>query len=210
LAAEFWVDSPDGWLAVVDGQSRYAMVERFQYQANKTYPGKASVIFWTNGPELKMRSDGVASMSDASPAVSPFYMEAEINSPMCRLRPGEACQLETDWYPTRSDSEFHGVTDACIVTQPLRAASLENGKVRLSGSFGVFFSGELVAHFYNEHGSNTGTLRLAEVNPTDLVVLDTEIAPQGKPTRVSLHLEDQGGLDRGMLQEAPIRTGGIR
>ena len=210
LAAEFWVDSPDGWLAVVDGQSRYAMVERFQYQANKTYPGKASVIFWTNGPELKMRSDGVASMSDASPAVSPFYMEAEINSPMCRLRPGEACQLETDWYPTRSDSEFHGVTDACIVTQPLRAASLENGKVRLSGSFGVFFSGELVAHFYNEHGSNTGTLRLAEVNPTDLVVLDTEIAPQGKPTRVSLHLEDQGGLDRGMLQEVPIRTGGIR
>ena len=96
-----------------------------------------------------------------------------------------------------------------IVTQPLRAVSLENGKVRLSGSFGVFFAGKLVAHFYNEHDSNTGTLRLAEVDPTDLVVLDTETAPQGKPTRVSLHLEDQGGLDRGALQEVPIRTGNI-
>ena len=36
LAAEFWVDSTDGWLAVVDGSSRYAMVERFQYQEQQT------------------------------------------------------------------------------------------------------------------------------------------------------------------------------
>ncbi len=111
---------------------------------------------------------------------------------MCRLRPGEACQLESDWFPTRADSEFHGVTDAGIITKPLRAAMLENGKVKLAGSFGVFFYGKLVAHFYNEHGSSIATLPLADVSPTDLVVLDLEAAPQGKPTRVSLHLEDQG------------------
>ena len=210
LAAEFWVDSIDGWLAVVDGSSRYAMVERFQYEEHKTYPGKASVIFWTNGPHLKFNSDGEASVSDGSQSVSPFYMEAEINSPMCRLRPGESCQLETDWFPTRADREFHGVTDAGIITKPLRAVRLENGKVKLSGSFGVFFPGNLVAHFYNEHGSSTGTLRLAEVNPTELVVLDTETTQQGEPTRVSLHLEDQGGLDRGKLQEVPVRTGDTR
>ncbi|MGB6384305.1 MAG: hypothetical protein WBD25_11945 [Terriglobales bacterium] len=206
LAAELWVDSTDGWLAVVDGSSRYAMVERFQYEKGKPYPGNASVIFWTNGPELRLSSDGVASLTDDSKDVSPFYMEAEINSPMCRLRPGEACQLDTDWFPTRTDSEFHGVTDAGIVTKPLSGVRLENGKVRLSGSFGVFFSGRLVAHFYNEHGSMTGILPLDAVSPTYLVVLDTEIAPQGEPTRVSLHLEDQDGLDRGALQEIPIRT----
>jgi hypothetical protein len=88
--------------------------------------------------------------------------------------------------------------------------NLENGKVKLSGSFGVFFPGKLVAHFYNEHGSITGTLPLAEVSPTNLVILDMEAAPQGKATRVSLHLEDQSGLDRGALQEVPIRTGDIR
>jgi hypothetical protein len=210
LAAEFWVDSPDGWLAVVDGSSHYAMVERFQYEERKTYPGKASVIFWTNGVHLRFNDDGDASVSNEANGVAPFYMEAEINSPMCRLRPGDACQLETDWYPTRADREFHGITDAGIVTKPLRAVRLENGKIKLSGSFGVFFSGKLVAYFYNEHGSNTGTLPLAEVNPTDLVVLDMETAPQGKPTRVSLHLEDKGGLDRGAFQEVPIRLGDIR
>jgi len=210
LAAELWVDTTEGWLAVVDGSSRYAMVERFQYEKGKPYPGNASVIFWMNGPELRLSSDGVATVTDGSEGVSPFYMEAEINSPMCHLRPGEACQLETDWFPTRADSEFHGVTDAGIVTKPLLGVRLENGKVRLSGSFGVFFPGRLVAHFYNEHGSMTETMPLGAATPTNLVVLDTEIAPRGKPTRVSLHLEDQNGLDRGTLQEVPIRTGEVR
>jgi hypothetical protein len=210
LAAELWVDSPDGWLAVVDGSSRYAMVERFQYEQGKPYPGNASVIFWTNGPELRLSSDGVATVTDGSKGVSPFYMEAEINSPMCHLRPGEACQLDTDWFPTRAESEFHGVTDAGIVIKPLFGARLENGKVRLSGSFGVFFPGKLVAHFYNEHGSMTGTLPLGEVTPTKLVALDTEIVLQGNPARVSLHLEDQDGLDRGALQEVSIRVREIR
>jgi hypothetical protein len=210
LAAELWVDSPDGWLAVVDGSSKYAMVERFQYEKGKPYPGNASVIFWTNGPELRLGRDGVASVTDGSNEASPFYMEAEINSPMCRVRPGESCQLETDWFPTRADSEFHGVTDAGIVTKPLTGVRLENGRVRLSGSFGVFFPGRLVAHFYNEHGSMTGTLPLDAVSPANLVVLDTEIAPQGEPTRVALHLEDRDGLDRGALQEVPIGTGKVR
>jgi hypothetical protein len=210
LAAELWVDTTDGWLAVVDESSHFAMVERFQYEKGKPYPGNASVIFWTNGPELRLNSEGVATVTDGSKGVSPFYMEAEINSPMCHLRPGEACQLETDWFPTRADSEFHGVTDAGIVTKPLSGVRLENGKVKLSGSFGVFFPGELVAHFYNEHGSMTGTLPLAAVTPANLVVLDTEITPQREPTRVSLHLEDQDGLDRGALQEVPIRTGDTR
>ena len=32
MAAELWLDSTAGWLAVVDGASRYGMVERFQYE----------------------------------------------------------------------------------------------------------------------------------------------------------------------------------
>jgi hypothetical protein len=210
LAAEFWVDSTDGWLAVVDGSSRYAMVERFQYEEHKTYPGKASVIFWTNGSQLRFSDDGEASLSDGPQGVSPFYMEAEINSPTCRLRPGESCQLETDWYPTCAGRQFRGVTDAGIITSPLRATKLKDGKVKLSGSFGVFFPGKLVAHFYNEHGSSVAILPVADVSPDELVVLDLETLPRGSPTRVSLHLEDLSGLDRGALQEVPIQKGETR
>jgi hypothetical protein len=205
MAAELWLDSTAGWLAVVDGGSRYAMVERFQYEASKSYPGKASVIFWTNGAELRLNHDGIPSLS-ADADARPTYLEAELNSPMCRLRPGESCEFETEWFPTRAGSEFHGVTDSGIVLRPLRAIGLENGKIKLSGSFGAFFSGRLVARFYDEHGRSLGALPVGDVNPAEPVLLETEIVAPGKPARLSLHLEDDHGVDRGSLEEVRVGT----
>jgi hypothetical protein len=205
MAAELWVDSTDGWLAVVDGSSRYAMVERFEYETTKAYPGKASVIFWTNGPEMRLSSDGVPSMSSDADA-SPYYLEAELNSPMCRLRPDESCTFETEWFPTRAGDEFHGVTDAGILIKPLQAAR-DRDKIKLSGSFGVFFSGHLVARFYDEHGSFLGTVRVAGVNPAQPVSLESEVVAPEKAARVSLHLEDESGVDRGSLNEVQIGAG---
>lgn len=208
MAAELWLDSQDGWVAVVDGSSRYAMVERFQYEAARTYPGKASVIFWTNGAEMHLNADGVPSMG-ADPDATPIYLEAELNSPMCRLRPGESCSFDTEWFPTRAGSDFRGVTDPGVVMRPLQA-TVENGKVKLAGSFGVFFEGHLVAHFYDQHGASIGVMPVAEVSPTEPVTLETQVTPSAKAARVSLHLEDESGLDRGVLQEVRISSGDNR
>ncbi len=208
LAAELWLDSREGWLAVVDGATRYAMVERFRYQENKLYPGKASIIFWTNGPEVKVNSDGVAALSGGNDSEPPYYLEAEVNSPLCRLRPEETCDLETEWLPTRADSEFRGVSDAGVVMRRLRATHLESGKLKLSGSFGVFFYGRLVARLYSDHGASLGTMPLGNVSPNDLVSLDSEITAPREAARVSVHLEDDGGIDRGSLQEVPVDIGG--
>lgn len=115
--------------------------------------------------------------------------------------------MQTDWFPTRVGEEFHGVTDAGIVTRPLQATRLHNGQIKLSGSFGVFFPGRLVAHFYDAHGSGLGNTPVADVNPSDLASLAVELTPSGNPTRVSLHLEDGKGLDRGSLQEIRVSSG---
>ena len=200
MAAELWLDSTEGWLAVVDGNSQYTMVERFQYDERRPYPGKASVIFWMNGPEMRLNSDGNPSMS-ADPDASPYYLEAELNSPMCRLRPGESCTMDTEWFPTRSGSEFHGVTDAGVLIQSLRATRTQNGKISLSGTFGVFYSGHLVARLYDEHGHVAAVTSIADVSPAERVSLNTEIASPGKCSRLSIHLIDDSGLDRGALQE---------
>ena len=209
MAAELWLDSTDGWLAVVDGKSRYAMVERFQYEESRPYPGKASVIFWTNGPEMRLGNDGTPSLS-ADPDASPYYLEAELNSPMCRLHPGDSCSFETEWFPTRAGAEFHGVSDAGIVIQTLQAVRVADGKIKLSGSFGVFFSGRIMARFYSEHGSLLGTMPVANVDPTEPVSLNAEVAPPEKPARVSLHLEDENGVDRGALEEVQIGSEEVR
>jgi len=203
LAAELWLDSTAGWLAVVDGDSRYAMVERFRYEKNETYPGKASVIFWMNGPETRLNPEGEPSLTSGGDGI-PIYLEAEINSPLVQLRPGETRDLDTEWFPTRAGSEFHGAEDAGIVVRPLQASRLASGHIRLSGSFGVFFAGRLIAHLYNEHGTSVGTMPLTQADPTDLVVLETELTPPAKFSRISLHLEDLNGLDRGALQEVQV------
>jgi hypothetical protein len=203
MAAELWLDSIEGWLTVADGASQYAMVERFQYDNSRPYPGKASVIFWTNGPEMRLNNDGNPSMS-ADPDASPYYLEAELNSPMCRLRPGEACSMDTEWFPTRFGKEFHGVADAGILIQPLKATLKQNGKINLTGFFGVFYSGQLVARVYDEHGHATAAVPVAPVSPSEPASLDTEIAPPGKCSRVSLHLVDETGVDRGVLQEVQV------
>ena len=203
MAAELWLDSTEGWLAVVDGASQYAMIERFQYEPKREYPGKASVIFWTNGSGMHLNEDGNPAMSADSDA-SPYYLEAELNSPMCKLRPGESCTMETQWFPTRSGNEFHGSKDAGIVIRPLTAVATPNGKVSLSGSFGVFYSGHLVARLYDEHGQAAAVTPIADVDPTTPASVETEIASSGKTSRVSLHLIDQGGVDRGALQEVHL------
>jgi len=203
LGAELWLDSTPGWLAVVDGDSRYAMVERFRYEKNEIYPGKASVIFWMNGPETRLSADGEPSLTSGGDGI-PYYLEAELNSPLVELQPGETRDLDTEWFPTRAGSEFHGVADAGIVVRPLQATRLETGHVRLSGSFGVFFAGRLVAHIYDEHGGSVGTTPLSPVDPTEIVQLDTELTPPANSTRISLHLEDANGLDRGTLQEIQV------
>jgi len=153
-----------------------------------------------------VNGDGMAVLSGGEEGQPPYYLEAELNSPLCRLRSGETCDLETEWFPTRAGSEFHGVTDAGIVIRPLRATRLENAKIRLSGSFGVFFPGHLVARFYNEHGASLGTKAVVDVNPAEQVSLEAEVTPNGKPARLSLHLEDGGGVDRGSLQEVQVVT----
>jgi hypothetical protein len=96
------------------------------------------------------------------------------------------------------------VTDAGVILRPLQATRRQNGKLGLTGNFGVFFSGQIVAHFYNEHGAELGTMRLADADPSALVSLETEVGAPGTPARISIHLEDRNGIDRGSLQEVPV------
>jgi hypothetical protein len=208
LAAELWIDSKGGWLAVVDGDTHYAMVERFHYDDTKPYPGKASVIFWTNGAELHQHPDGTTTFGDSHDGPPAIYMEAELNSPMVRLEPGETFNFDTSWFPTRADAKFQDVADAGVILSPLRAAQDAAHQVTLTGSFGVFFSGKLVARLYDRRGAAIGTRALNPVEPSNLVTLRAALNDSSAAGRVSLHLVDEKGIDRGSLGEITVEAQG--
>lgn len=203
LDGEVGIDSAAGWLAVVDGLSSYAMVERMSFRPHAKYPERSSTIFYINGPDLRLDENGMPRITPTDPLKTPYYMEAELNSPWVELGPGEAYAFDTEWLPTRATPSLTTVTDAGAVNEPLTATA-ENGGVELRGSFGVFYPGRLAARFYSSSGIPLGTVRIMEVNPFQLVSLRRTVKAPAGSARISLHLVNETGSDRGSLGEVQI------
>src|ERR1700688_302047 len=203
LQNEVWLDSPAGWLAVVDAHTGFSMVERFTFQKNAEYPGKATVIFYKNGPSLEMNKDGMPFINASSPEDRLHYIEVEINSPIVNLKPSETYAFETRWFPTRTEREFSTVRDAGIIEAELRA-SRKPQSIVLTGKFGVFVPCNLVALFYDRNNSPTRNISLQAGDPAKVVDLHQEIAIIKSDARISVHVIDEKGIDRGALGEASI------
>jgi len=206
MEGEVGVDSTAGWVAVVDGLSNYAMTERFRFVPGADYPERASVIFYIDGPSLQLDSKGMPEISPTKLEDAPYYMEAELNSPLVALAPAETYALDTEWFPTRMGPHIREVADAGMIDRELAAVRNGNG-LQLAGVFGVFYAGRLVAHLYDGRGVALNTVDVARVEPSEPVSLDTAIPAPPEAARVSLHLVDERGLDRGSLGEVEVVKG---
>jgi hypothetical protein len=207
LENEVWLDSTAGWLAVVDGNSQFAMVERFQNVKGADYPGKATTIFYKNGAALELNDSGKPVLRFADVKSTPYYMEAEINSPMIELQPGDGYAMDTNWHPTRGDHQLRGVTSAGVILSPL-VASASGNLLLISGTFGVFWPGKLTAQIIDAQGVERQTLEVQSVEPQTRAEVRHEVKLLQRSARVSIHLVDDQGVDRGSLGEAAIPSGG--
>lgn len=203
LENEVWLDSDAGWIAVVDNTTKFAMIERFQYASGAEYPGKASVIFYKNGAAIELDKNGMPTLRSANWQDAPYYMEAEINSPMISLDPGASYALDTSWFPVRAGKDLKAVTPAGVVERPV-AAKLTPDGLQLSGVFSVFFPGKLSAHILDVRGVEIAVIELQSADPLNAVELNQTVRVIQKADRVSIHLTDAQGTDRGSLGEAKI------
>jgi hypothetical protein len=65
----------------------------------------------------------------------------------------------------------------------------------------------LVARLYDGHGAAIGTRSLDPVEPTNLVHLHTVLKDAARAGRISVHLIDGNGTDRGALGEVVVESG---
>ena len=72
------------------------------------------------------------------------------------------------------------------------------------GSFAVFFPGNLKAYVFDEGGAEPTVFTLKNADPREVVSLDQNLAAVKSASRISIHLEDDQGIDRGMLGEVKI------
>jgi hypothetical protein len=68
----------------------------------------------------------------------------------------------------------------------------------------VFFAGKLNAHIFDMHGVESNVVEVRSVDPLQPVELNETIAVSPEATRVAIHLNDEKGNDRGILDEAVI------
>ena len=204
LENEVWLDSDAGWIAIVDNAASYGMIERFEHLSGAEYPGKASVILYKNGAALELDDNGMPRIRSANPQETPYYMEAEINTPMIRLEPGASYAMQTRWFPVRATKGLRSVSPAGAVLRALAASQTTEG-LQLSGSFGVFFPGRLVLHVFNSQGDDFAVTDLKAVDPMVPVELTQTVKLPAGAFRVSLHLDDEHGVDCGSLGETEIR-----
>jgi hypothetical protein len=204
IMQEVWVDSPSGWLAAVNGETGYTVVMRHAIDPFHPYPGGASIIFYSTGPPHPRRNQTTA---QASVREGPF-VEAEVNSPSVELGPGESYAMDTTWYPTRMGEDFKTTTWAGVYGKPLTATRTDSG-LELSGEFGVFYAGNLVAHLYPRSGEDN-TIRLMPVTPTEPVQLQITIQAPPNTSRISIHLVDAKGVDLGPLGEVLVNPPPVR
>jgi hypothetical protein len=202
---EVWLDSTAGWVAIVDKTSRYGMVETFHVKRDAEYPGKTSVIFYQNGPSVNFDEKGIPSITGEDSSKEAYYMEAEINSPMVTLQPGENYAFDTTWHPIAIGAQPKEFSAAGLVVEGLKA-TLNAGGVHLKGNFSVFAPGKLFAVLFNSNGVILGQHELEDVDPAKTVVLDTSLPADPGLTRVSLKLIDSEGKDRGSLSVAKVEA----
>lgn len=200
---EVWIDSHGGWLAIADGESGFGMIERFTFDSAASYPDKATVIFYKNGPSVEFNVAGDAEISKHSPDETPYYMEAEINSPLVALPAGTSASLDTTWYPMRTGADVKRVTEAGIVTQRLKAIGVPSG-LKLSGLFSVVAPGHLELRLFDSGGRYAKRMQLDEAGPEIPITLNRNVPIDFTVSRVSLHLIDANGTDWGILDEASV------
>lgn len=204
---EVWLDSTAGWLAVVDQQSQYGMIEHFTYRPRGNYPDKETVIFYKNGPSVHFDRDGIGAIHATTLDSTPYYMEAEINSPIVQLSPGETYAMDTVWNPIKISDVPQSVTSAGVVTQRLRATS-HAGDITLTGKFSVFTSGTLTALLMDHRGIEVKRLELKQVSPEEAVTLSSTFPVTADIKQIVLKLINARGSDYGILDKVRIDNPG--
>jgi hypothetical protein len=202
---EVWLDSHAGWLAVIDQASKYGMVERFHFYMSGNYPGKATVIFYKSGPSVRFDKQGQASIRSTTQAAVPYYMEAEINSPIVKLQPAQTYAMDTVWNPIRIDSPPQRVTKFGVISQKLSAVRHDHS-LTLAGTVSSYASGRLVASFRDNRGVEISRRSIREVHPEDMAAVDVSLPIPVNATSLMVKFFDTQNVDRGILDRISIPT----
>jgi hypothetical protein len=174
IVGKVGIDSPDGWLANVDGSAGYVFVQSFNFQRNAVYPDGSSVEVWTNGLGT-IEAWGRTVHMETDPIDNPYVVESELVSPYAALAPGQQSEFSYDWFSANIGGSYPILSCGKYGCSCQQFSAKRNGsQISLVGRFGVFYEGNLEIEFVDAHGHPVGRQKfLGQVSPLRPLVLDS-------------------------------------
>lgn len=184
--ARIGVDSQAGWVAHVDESHDYALVERFEPSKLGDYPESGANVTVTTSADLS-------------------YMSLGLYSPSRSLKPGDSYDIVTDWYATRVGGPVVDSTEVAAIQQPLKLARVE-GKLKLTGTLGVFVPGNIAFILQDETGTAIGQPTTLKASPADVVKLSQTLPDEATGKTLVVELQNATGTPLGEIARLPLGT----
>lgn len=201
--AKFIVNPEAGWLATSHRNLRTTLVETFPIFGGLTYPDGGPLEIWVNGKGTFTVHGDTINLEENANGCDPF-IETEVLSPLINLEPGQEYAFQVCWHCCSiNGGTIAGVNSSAAIEKPL-TARIENGKVRVRGSFGLFRSGVLEAVLIHRNGKPDPVRVVGPVGPWEACVIDECLPFETSLLRVALRLRGAEGKLLGTVDTAII------
>lgn len=201
--AKFVINPESGWLATSNGDLRTALVETFPIVHDVTYPDGGPLEIWVNGKGTFTVHGDKVYMEDDPNGCDP-YIETEILSPLVELEPGQEHAFRVCWHCCTTDGGLIVGANSCAAIERSLVAGVEDGKVRVKGTFGLFRSGILEVVPIQQSGMNGPVHVVGPVGPTAVCSIDELIPFESGLFRVALRMRNSEGKLLGTVGGAEI------
>lgn len=180
------MDSQAGWAAHVDESHDYALVQRFEPSKLGDYPESGSTVTVETSGDLS-------------------YMTLGLYSPTRTLQPGDSYEIVTDWYATRVGGPVVNATEVAAIEQPLKLQRVD-GKLKLTGTLGVFVPGNLAFIIQNDSGTAIGQPTTLKVSPAEVVKLSETLPDEAQGKALLVELQNDTGTPLGEVGKLSLTT----
>jgi hypothetical protein len=179
-AGKIGADSRAGWIGHVDEIHNMAFVKRFEVAKLQEHPDQGSTVeVYTSGPPLS-------------------YMEVEVLSELIPLKPGESHTVTREWCAAATPGPLLDVGEIAAINQPLATAEAD-GKLKLTGTFGVFSEGKAVLSPADEEGRAKDELLTFPASPVAPLAIQEQLDRPKGATLLVLDLRNANGSPVGRI-----------
>lgn len=157
-----------GWAAWFDVDKGVAFVMMFPVQKGAQYPdgGSQFEISTSGAGSYRANNQDITTEYDADSAI----MELGVMGPIVKLNPGQTAKMDVTWATCRC-SGVYDVNPGGVVVEELAVKG-----DRITGKFGVFFSGYLQAMYLDKNGNQIGLNNIGEISPLSEISIDMQLS----------------------------------